>query len=110
MDELEQIVDKWTDFVLGRLSAKTFDDVSSTISPLVHASMGLSSEAGEFLDLTKKVAFGKAALGYETQEKMRNELADVLFYWLFAASYVDLTMPDAIQYLKQKLGGGHGWR
>lgn len=109
MFDLKEWQGEETDYVLGRLSAKTFEEIPHTLSPLVHAAMGLASEAGEYLDEVKKVAFGKKKLDYETTELMRNELSDVLFYWLFAAEYCDLSLEDAMKYLHQKLGGGHGW-
>lgn len=99
-----------TDFVLGRMSASTFDDIAAEKVLLVHAAIGLSAEAGEFTDLVKKVVFGKREFNPETESQMRGELSDLLFYWLLAAEYVDLSMVEATRYLHNKLEGGHGWR
>jgi NTP pyrophosphatase (non-canonical NTP hydrolase) len=95
-------------FVLDRMSPKTFDSIPHTMSPLIHAALGLAGEAGEFGDLVKKVAFGKASLD-EVKPKMQDELADLIFYLVLACEYADVELPGALAHLKTKLSKGHGW-
>jgi NTP pyrophosphatase (non-canonical NTP hydrolase) len=64
------------------------------------SALGLAGEAGEFVDLVKKT--------YEQgrvfdRDKAIKELGDVLFYVQLAAMALDVTIPDVVNVLRQKL-------
>lgn len=49
----------------------------------IHAALGLAGEAGEVVDLIKKMVFtpGRTGSPEEFRDKLQKELGDVLYYW-----------------------------
>lgn len=48
---------------------------------LLHMGTGLASDAGEVLDIIKKITIYRKPMDSAMVEHMREELGDVLFYW-----------------------------
>jgi NTP pyrophosphatase (non-canonical NTP hydrolase) len=74
---------------------------------LVHLTLGITGEAGEFSELVKKYLYKPNV--FPTALEMMDELADLFYYislmaWLFGFSVDDLR-----DILARKLAGGHGW-
>lgn len=72
-----------------------------------NALIGLASEAGETLDIGKKLWFHTVKPWSQYREKMLSELGDVLFYWLKAVELFGFTHEEVIAYNKKKLESRH---
>lgn len=93
-------------FVRGRLSDVTIEGGDE--AKILHAALGLGGEAGEVQNLVKKQLFGKVVENPEM--KLADEMADILFYWIMMADTLGIDFDWAMAHLREKLGGGHGWR
>jgi len=62
---------------------------------LITAALGLSAEAGEFVELPKKIFFQGKPLTEDVLFHMKRELGDVIFYWMNACTALDLD-PQAV--------------
>lgn len=78
--------DEYKDFVMGKLRNDT------DMNMLLHATMGISGEAGEVSELIKKHAFYGRDLN---EDRLLDELGDVLFYIIAVATLRDISL-DAI--------------
>lgn len=65
----------------------------SAKNPLLTCALGLAGEGGEVADLVKKYLFHGHAL---PQEKLQNELGDVLWYVAIGANALGLTLDDVM--------------
>lgn len=73
----------------------------------LHALLGLAGEAGELVDVLKKHFYKP---GYEaTQDKVKDELADVLYYVAILSNLWGFSFADMAAHLAVKLADGHGW-
>ena len=113
---------KYNDFVDGRLSGESInlndllnrmsnlERTDHNIPKLVAAAFGISSEAGEFSDIVKKVVFQRKDLDDRTISDMKSELGDVLFYWMCACSAIGIdpnkVMIDNIEKLTKRYPQG----
>lgn len=76
---------------------------------LAYLSLGLAGEAGEFVDLTKKICrdhgYGHDwnEFSEELIEKMSHELGDVLWYLTQLADWLGLTLNDVMRLNMDKL-------
>lgn len=61
------------------------------IDGLLHATIGMSGESGEALDLVKKTWVYAKPLDVD---KLKNELGDTLFYLQFACNELGITLRD----------------
>lgn len=86
---------------------------------LSYMALGLAGEAGEFVDIVKKVARDHGYMHHlvdlspELIEKMRDELGDVLWYLTQLANILGLTIPELMSLNMRKLrareaNGGKG--
>lgn len=77
-----------TDFIEQAL--RTESDVVPTLTPdgfrLLHAAMGMTTEAGEFMDALKKSFFYNRALD---RTNLLEELGDILWYMAIALDALD---------------------
>lgn len=65
------------------------------MDPLSHAALGLAGEMGEFADVVKKMLYKPGFwVENETEEILRNELGDVLFYVAVLAHELQITLDD----------------
>jgi NTP pyrophosphatase (non-canonical NTP hydrolase) len=67
---------------------------------MVHASIGLIGEAGEYVEEIKKMVFHNKPL---SRDRIKSELGDVLWYFCVNIRLWNLSISDIIIYNKQKL-------
>lgn len=93
---------------LDQLDAN-FDDVTVTHGPdinvplLITACMGLAAEAGEFIEIPKKIIFQGKRLSADEVFHMKRELGDVIWYWINACRALNLDPNDVIAENVRKL-------
>ena len=93
---------------LDQLDAN-FDDVTVTHGPdinvplLITACMGLAAEAGEFIEIPKKIIFQGKRLSADEVFHMKRELGDVMWYWINACRALNLDPNDVIAENVRKL-------
>ena len=86
-----------------------FDNVSNTHGPdinvplLITACMGLAAEAGEFIEVPKKIIFQGKRLSDENVFHMKRELGDVMWYWINACRALNFDPNDVIAENVRKL-------
>ncbi len=99
---MEVDLNRYKEFV-GAVTSKQSNDVQSLIesihnlekqaalagiqlnvSLLLTASVGLSSEGGEFSEIVKKMLFQGKPFTEENRFHMMRELGDIIFYWINA--------------------------
>ena len=73
----------------------------------MNALVGLASEAGETLDIGKKMWFHTPKPFSAVREKLISELGDVIFYWLKALDLFGFTVEEVIDYNRKKLESRH---
>jgi NTP pyrophosphatase (non-canonical NTP hydrolase) len=78
-------------------------DHKCNISTLLTASIGLSSEGGEFSEIVKKCVFQGKSLDDDTIFHLKRELGDILWYWVNACSALDLDPQDVLEENVHKL-------
>lgn len=72
-----------------------------------NALIGLASEAGELLDVGKKLWFhSEKANGY-WREKMLSELGDIFYYLLKIMDVFGFTLKEVLEYNRKKLSSRH---
>lgn len=79
-------------------------DLTSQSADLLHAAVGISGEAGEFLDSAKKIAIYAKPLTPELRENFVEELGDLEFYLQQARSNLGITREETLLHNLQKLG------
>lgn len=62
---------------------------------LLTSAMGMSGEAGEFSEISKKLFFHGKELTAEVHTHMQKELGDIIFYWTNACRAIGVD-PDAM--------------
>lgn len=76
---------------------KDYDTIQARFAPakivLTNAAMGLSGEAGEFVDLIKKVMFHGKTIG-DVHEQAVKELGDIRWYLELAAYALNVSMEE----------------
>jgi NTP pyrophosphatase (non-canonical NTP hydrolase) len=89
---------------LGKLVAKLDElDNSVNIATLLTASIGLSSEGGEFSEIVKKCVFQGKPMDPDTVFHLKRELGDILWYWVNACTALDLDPQDVLEENVRKL-------
>jgi len=72
---------------------KRFNSMSHTEVDFLHACIGISTEAGELLDVSKKVLiYGQWMDSH--RENIKEELGDILFYLELACSSMGVSIED----------------
>lgn len=69
-----------TEAAYERFVSSLFQKKSTGADGLMHAAAGMAGEAGEVLDLIKKIWANGRPLDFETHEKLVEELGDMMFY------------------------------
>lgn len=72
---------EYTEFVISMMSDASMKDDDSK---MLTAALGLAGEAGEFVDIIKKIKFQ----GLDKSKNLIDELGDIMFYLTFAISQV----------------------
>jgi NTP pyrophosphatase (non-canonical NTP hydrolase) len=86
-----------------------FDSSTDTHGPdinvplLLTACLGLAAEAGEFIEVPKKIIFQGKPLTDENVFHMKRELGDVIWYWINACRALNLDPNDVIDENVRKL-------
>ena len=89
---------------LHSLERKLWDlDNKCNVSTLLTASIGLSSEGGEFSEIVKKCIFQGKPFDEDTAFHLKRELGDILWYWVNACSALDLDPQDVLEENVRKL-------
>ena len=63
---------------------------------MLTGSMGLCSEAGELMEIVKKMCFQGKPLNEENLFHMKRELGDIIWYWINMCRALDLDPNDVI--------------
>jgi NTP pyrophosphatase (non-canonical NTP hydrolase) len=72
-----------------------------------NAMIGLASEAGELLDIGKKMWFHTEKPFESFREKILSELGDVLYYWLKVVDLFGFSIKEIVDYNRKKLASRH---
>jgi NTP pyrophosphatase (non-canonical NTP hydrolase) len=93
-----------------------FDSATGTHGPdvnlplLLTACLGLAAEAGEFIEVPKKIIFQGKPLTDENVYHMKRELGDVIWYWINACRALNLdpneVINENIRRLESRYPGG----
>ena len=113
---------KYADFVDGVTSHPSNDyqcfieSISSlngkgaNIERLLTASVGLSAESGEFMEIVKKMVFQGKPWNDDNREHLIIELGDVMWYVMQACMALDVSIEDVVagnvEKLKKRYPGG----
>lgn len=88
---------------MNRLDEIDQGEIFVNVPLLITACMGLAAEAGEFVEIPKKILFqGKPVTEAEVHH-LKRELGDVIFYWFNACRALDLDPNDVIAENVKKL-------
>jgi NTP pyrophosphatase (non-canonical NTP hydrolase) len=100
--------DQYMPDAIQRQALRTWhgDEVSLREQRL-HALLGLAGETGELVDVLKKYFYKPAYQA--TQEIVKDELSDVLYYVAVLSHLWGFTFEDMAAHLAVKLADGHGW-
>jgi len=94
--------------VLDRVDAN-FNSESGVYGPdinvplLITACFGLAAEAGEFIEVPKKILFQGKPLDEAAVFHMKRELGDVMWYWMNACRALNIDPNDVIDENVRKL-------
>ena len=84
-------------------------DVS--VTRLLTAGIGLSSETGELNEIIKKIVFQGKELSADNVFHMKRELGDIAWYWIQACLALDLdpneVIAENVTKLESRYPGGH---
>lgn len=72
-----------------------------------NAMIGLASEAGELLDIGKKLWFHGPRPTNQVKNEVLSELGDVIFYWLKVVELFGFTPEEVLAYNRKKLESRH---
>jgi NTP pyrophosphatase (non-canonical NTP hydrolase) len=75
----------------------------ANIPLLLTAAIGMGAEAGEFMEIVKKMLFQEKPLSKENLFHMKRELGDVMWYWANACNALDLDPNEVIAENVRKL-------
>ena len=91
-------------------SLSYLDGEGSNIQRLLTASVGLSAESGEFMEIVKKMLFQGKPWTDDNREHLIIELGDVMWYVMQACSALDVSLEDVVagnvEKLKKRYPGG----
>ena len=73
------------------------------VSLLISSGIGLCTETGEFNELLKKCVFQGKELDDYTQQWMKRELGDIIWYWISACRALNIDPNEAIEENVKKL-------
>lgn len=76
---------------------------SINVPLLITACLGLAAEAGEFIEVPKKIIFQGKLLTDDEVFHMKRELGDVMWYWINACRALNIDPNDVIDENVRKL-------
>ena len=90
------------DHLLPRIN-ELRNESTVNVSLLMTACLGLAAEAGEFIEVPKKIFFQGKPLNEENIFHMKRELGDIMWYWINACRALNLDPNDVIDENVRKL-------
>lgn len=109
------LLERYADFVDGVTSIQSKDNEkfierlqelakqNIDVARLATAGMGLAGEAGEVVDLIKKILFHGKPYTDEIRKKLIDEASDVAWYWMNLCISVNIDPVDVILHNIEKL-------
>lgn len=91
------------DYLDGNYVENEGHDPDINVPLLITACMGLAAEAGEFIEVPKKIIFQGKPLNEENVFHMKRELGDVMWYWINACRALNLDPNEVIAENVKKL-------
>jgi NTP pyrophosphatase (non-canonical NTP hydrolase) len=79
------------------------DEKGANIERLLTAGVGINAEAGEFLEIIKKMIFQGKPYNEDNREHLIIELGDVMWYVAQACLALDITLDEVVARNVQKL-------
>jgi NTP pyrophosphatase (non-canonical NTP hydrolase) len=91
------------DYLSGNYVENEGHDPNVNLPLLITACMGLAAEAGEFIEIPKKIIFQGKSLDEANVFHMKRELGDVMWYWINACRALGLDPNEVINENVKKL-------
>jgi len=91
------------DYLAPRINELRNGDPNINPSLLLTACLGMAAEAGEFIEIPKKIFFQGKPLTDENIFHMKRELGDIMWYWVNACRALDLDPNEVIAENVKKL-------
>ena len=79
------------------------DEKGANIERLLTASVGISAEGGEFMEIVKKMIFQGKPFNDDNKDHLITELGDIMWYVAQACIALDVTLDDVVARNVQKL-------
>lgn len=79
------------------------DENGANIERLLTASVGISAEGGEFMEIVKKMIFQGKPFNDDNKDHLITELGDIMWYVAQACIALDVTLDDVVARNVQKL-------
>ena len=76
---------------------------SVAIQRLLTASVGISAESGEFMEIVKKMIFQGKPCNEDNLEHLKIELGDIMWYFIQACIALDISPEEVIEMNVEKL-------
>ena len=95
--------DESRDFVALSDRLVQLDRQGINIERLLTGAVGLSAEAGELMEIVKKLIFQGKPVNEETIFHIKRELGDVMWYVMQVIMALDITMEEVIEMNVEKL-------
>ena len=121
MNDTKKIFETYCDFVTKVTSEPSLDvdslkeviekiqNESEIDSPrILTAALGLSSEAGEFTEIVKKIFLQGKPADKDNVFHMKRELGDIMWYWVTACMALKLDPTEVILENQKKLEARYG--
>ena len=121
MNDTKKIFETYCDFVTKVTSEPSLDvdslkeviekiqNKSEIDAPrILTAALGLSSEAGEFTEIVKKIFLQGKPADKDNVFHMKRELGDIMWYWVTACAALDLDPYEVISENQEKLAARYG--
>lgn len=121
MNDTKKIFETYCDFVTKVTSEPSLDvnslkeviekiqNESEIDAPrIITAALGLSSEAGEFTEIVKKIFLQGKPADKDNVFHMKRELGDIMWYWVTACAALDLDPFEVISENQKKLEARYG--
>jgi NTP pyrophosphatase (non-canonical NTP hydrolase) len=91
------------DYLAPRINELRNGNPNINPSLLLTACLGMAAEAGEFIEIPKKIFFQGKPLTDENIFHMKRELGDIMWYWVNACRALDLDPNEVIAENVKKL-------
>lgn len=82
---------------------KSLDSQGANIHRLLTGAVGMSAEAGEFIEIVKKIIFQGKPFNEENIFHMKRELSDIMFYVQAACLSLDVSIEEIVAMNIEKL-------